>query len=408
MRSWAKEAPAWRKYMTDLGKGGGGLANPTHLPGIFQGLVAAALGSGLLPCVNAGWERIFHHPPAAWAEGLFANMVAALVLIPTIWLLTRPLTRLAAHRYLGKTPNTKGDRLSIYVANFGEDELSETARELVIATIRKELGSDRVEVLPAGIKLGLKKNVSYDSASDDARRRARSLLNKKHGDLLIWGKVYTMPEMAPQISLTFVSPENEQSRAEPFGLTGKMMLEPEFSAEIGAFVAMRAAELANPVTKETSAYDASKLLGDANRLSMLARNAPLSMRVDDRANLLSSYGLILSAVGQKLGASAKLEEAVAAYREVLKDRTRDHAPLDWARTKCDLAAALTNLGERENGTARLEEAVTTYREALEELNGDGATHYQLMAQRGLKRASELLQARKAETSQLPVTPDGHA
>ena len=41
-------------------------------------------------------------------------------------------------------------------------------------------------------------------------------------------------------------------------------------------------------------------------------------------------------------------------------------PLAWVATKSNLGAALRALGERKNGTARLEEAVTAYRSPLEE------------------------------------------
>src|SRR5262249_25018021 len=41
-------------------------------------------------------------------------------------------------------------------------------------------------------------------------------------------------------------------------------------------------------------------------------------------------------------------------------------PLDRAMTQNNLGTALSSLGERESGTAKLEEAVTAYREALKE------------------------------------------
>src|SRR5262249_41254815 len=64
--------------------------------------------------------------------------------------------------------------------------------------------------------------------------------------------------------------------------------------------------------------------------------------------------------------SARLEEAVTAYREALAERTRARVPLDWAATQNNLGNALRELGERESGTARLEEALAAYREALTE------------------------------------------
>ncbi|MEL6363024.1 MAG: hypothetical protein AAFR21_18300, partial [Pseudomonadota bacterium] len=50
----------------------------------------------------------------------------------------------------------------------------------------------------------------------------------------------------------------------------------------------------------------------------------------------------------------------------LEEQTRERVPLDWARTQNNLGNALKSLGNRESGTARLEEAVAAYRLALEE------------------------------------------
>jgi len=49
---------------------------------------------------------------------------------------------------------------------------------------------------------------------------------------------------------------------------------------------------------------------------------------------------------------------VTAYREALKERTRDKVPLEWATTQNNLGIALKSLGERESGTARLDQAVS--------------------------------------------------
>ncbi len=71
-------------------------------------------------------------------------------------------------------------------------------------------------------------------------------------------------------------------------------------------------------------------------------------------------------LGERESGTARLEEAVAAYRAALEERTRERVPLDWATTQNNLGNALSTLGERESGTARLEEAVAAYRAALEE------------------------------------------
>jgi dTDP-4-amino-4,6-dideoxygalactose transaminase len=41
-------------------------------------------------------------------------------------------------------------------------------------------------------------------------------------------------------------------------------------------------------------------------------------------------------------------------------------PPQWAMTQNSLAIALSNLGEQESGTAKREEAIVAYREALKE------------------------------------------
>ena len=47
---------------------------------------------------------------------------------------------------------------------------------------------------------------------------------------------------------------------------------------------------------------------------------------------------------------------MAAYREALKERTRERVPLQCAMTQNNLGTALRTLGKRESGTGRLEEA----------------------------------------------------
>ena len=86
----------------------------------------------------------------------------------------------------------------------------------------------------------------------------------------------------------------------------------------------------------------------------------------DWAMTQNNLGNALRALGERESGTARLEEAVAAYRAALEERTRERVPLDWAMTQNNLGTALSTLGERESGTARLEEAVAAYRAALEE------------------------------------------
>src|SRR4029077_2636485 len=80
----------------------------------------------------------------------------------------------------------------------------------------------------------------------------------------------------------------------------------------------------------------------------------------------NSLGRALRKLGERENSTLRLGEAVAAYRDALKEWTRERAPLGWATTQNNLGNALQTLGARESGTARLEEAVAAYRDALKE------------------------------------------
>ena len=61
-----------------------------------------------------------------------------------------------------------------------------------------------------------------------------------------------------------------------------------------------------------------------------------------------TLGNALSNLGGRENGTAKLEEAAAAYREALKEQTRERVPLQWAGAQNNLGNALWRLGEREN------------------------------------------------------------
>ena len=64
--------------------------------------------------------------------------------------------------------------------------------------------------------------------------------------------------------------------------------------------------------------------------------------------------------------TAKLEEAVAAFREALKEVTRERVPLGWAMTQNNLGNALRALERARAGRRSSKEAIAAYREALKE------------------------------------------
>ena len=70
--------------------------------------------------------------------------------------------------------------------------------------------------------------------------------------------------------------------------------------------------------------------------------------------------------------------------------TREGSPAKWATTQNNLGNALLGLGERESGTERLEEATAAYRAALEERTREGSPAQWAVTQNNLDHALSIL------------------
>ncbi len=60
----------------------------------------------------------------------------------------------------------------------------------------------------------------------------------------------------------------------------------------------------------------------------------------------SNLGATLATLGERERGTARLEQAVAAYTEALKECTRERVPFAWAKTQHNLDRAIQILRER--------------------------------------------------------------
>ncbi len=126
----------------------------------------------------------------------------------------------------------------------------------------------------------------------------------------------------------------------------------------------------------------------ARRMSVAAQDA------DQQGAALNWLGIVLATLGERDGGTARLEEAVEAYRAALQERTRDRVPLQWAATQNNLGIALQTLGARESETANLEKAVDACRAALEERTRGRVPLDWAMTQNNLGNALQTLGVRE--------------
>jgi tetratricopeptide (TPR) repeat protein len=132
--------------------------------------------------------------------------------------------------------------------------------------------------------------------------------------------------------------------------------------------------------------DNGALVSAIDRRKRLVELLPRERVPLDWAKAQNNLGFTLWRLGERESGTEKLEEAVATFREALKELNRERVPLEWARTEIGLGLVLWRLGRRENGTAKLEEAAIAYREALKEWTRERVPLDWAMAQNNLGNA----------------------
>jgi hypothetical protein len=99
---------------------------------------------------------------------------------------------------------------------------------------------------------------------------------------------------------------------------------------------------------------------------MTRERAPLQWATAQRL-----LGNALQALGERESGTAKLEEAVAAHRDALKEITRERAPLQWAMSFGSEGVALILLAERRGDAAMAKTALSQINAAFETMRDGG-------------------------------------
>jgi len=89
------------------------------------------------------------------------------------------------------------------------------------------------------------------------------------------------------------------------------------------------------------------------------------------ATTQNGLGSALVRLGEQENGTTKLEEAVAAYREALKEQTHERVPLRWARSFGNEGIALMLLAERRGDAGMAETALSQINEAFETIRDGG-------------------------------------
>jgi tetratricopeptide (TPR) repeat protein len=121
---------------------------------------------------------------------------------------------------------------------------------------------------------------------------------------------------------------------------------------------------------------------------------------DERGAAGNLLGIALQELGARESGTERLEQAVAALSEALKEYTRERVPLAWAGTQNNLANALRALGDLESGTERLKQAIAACRDALKVWTRKHNPRDWAMAQSNLGSALAVVGERENRTDHL--------
>lgn len=297
--------------------------------------------------------------------------------------------------------------LSIFVANLdGDTDGSQTKHLLQSLRHVFDATDDRHRIEVKQLRRALREGDSGDVFRDHqkARETGKEWLKLSGAHLLIWGHV---ADRNKALRIFFLPAEGHPERrpSETYILTERFQFSEDFGEDLGTAIAVSAvAQIASKFGYgkpfDDSFYQRIKALAGQKLLSQTKGGCELESAlgvfvhcwasqdetklheaigifqkvIGDRrcandhdlvARIQSQLGMALSTLGEREVGTARLEEAVAAYREALRGPQRERAPLERAITYYDQSNALLVLGKREGGSARLEEAATAYRSALD-------------------------------------------
>ena len=111
----------------------------------------------------------------------------------------------------------------------------------------------------------------------------------------------------------------------------------------------------------------------------------------------NNLGDALFRLGERESGTARLEEAVAAYRAALEERTRERVPLDWAASFGNQGVAMMVIADRTNDAAIAEAAVRQIEMAYETTQSGGQEQWSAYFHAQLPKAQAIRDRLKGQS-----------
>ena len=185
--------------------------------------------------------------------------------------------------------------------------------------------------------------VSAPGAADDwrpaIRKGALAVLQKWNADVAVVGSV---KDPGKALNLWFVSREGDGTLRRgdlPYELV-HVTLQDDFHDDLCAQLTAEALRVAAPLagTEMRSRVLETSLNGVTEKIAALLEGGAVPLA--RRATLQIALGNALTTLGERESGTERLEQAVTAFTEALKEITRERVPLDWAATQNNLDNAI--------------------------------------------------------------------
>ena len=191
--------------------------------------------------------------------------------------------------------------------------------------------------------------VSALGAADDwrpaIRNGALAGLQTWNADVAVVGSV---KDPGKALNLWFVPREGDGTLRRgdlPYELVN-VTLQDDFHDDLRAHLTAEALRVAAPLagTEVRGRVLEKGLNGVTDKIAALLEGGVVES--ERRASLNMALGAALATPGERERGPERLEQAVAAYTEAFKERTRERVPLDWPTTQNNLGRAIQMLRER--------------------------------------------------------------
>jgi len=248
--------------------------------------------------------------------------------------------------YLWREPIPKADpnRFTILVAHLEHDTTNHEDERRVVQAV---LEFKEIKVLQ------LDRTITLEGSDPEKQeklghKRAQEYLKESGASVLIWGTVLTVStKTAPKLYWTASQGSELRSNLyDALSVESPFRLPAVFWSDLVEILRLLIVSHNAEFRGKEGSYVADSLppfIARVRALLDMSANLP-GWNSDARGSAFMALAYSLKTFGEQNGKKEPLEEAIAAYKAALKERSRDRVPLDWAGTQNNLGNVFLSLG----------------------------------------------------------------